>query len=223
MKEIFPGVYSINQKIATINSTPGVKSFGEILISNEGKEFRMWDPNRSKACAAIAKGIKAFPIKEGSIILYLGIAHGFTASYLSDIIGPNGMIYGVEFSDRCFNDLLPVVERRRNIIPILADARMPEKYKSKIMEKVDIVYCDIAQRDLTEVAIRNCRMFLKPNGYLMIAIKTQSIDVTRSSKEIVREEMDKVLAAGFEIVDWKMLEPFEDKHGFIIGKLKQFT
>ena len=219
MKEIFPGVYSINNKIATVNSTPGIKTFGEMLVKAEGKEFRLWDPNRSKACAAIVKGIKEFPIREGTIVLYLGIAHGFTASFLSDIIGSNGMLYGVEFSDRCFNELLPVVEKRRNIIPILADARKPENYKNTVIEKVDVVFCDIAQRDQTDVAIRNCKEFLKPNGYLMLAIKTQSIDVTRSSKEIVREEMNKVVAY-FDIIDWKMLEPFEDKHGFVLAKFK---
>ncbi|MBU3905285.1 MAG: fibrillarin-like rRNA/tRNA 2'-O-methyltransferase [Nanoarchaeota archaeon] len=219
MKQIFPGIYSINNKLATVNSTPGLKIFGEFLITVEGKEFRQWDPNRSKAGAAIVKGIKEFPIKEGSVILYLGIAHGFTASYLSDIIGSTGMLYGVEFSDRCFNDLLPVVEKRSNILPILADARMIEDYKNTVIEKVDVVYCDIAQRDQTEIAIRNCKEFLKPKGYLMLAIKTQSIDVTRSSKEVVKEEIEKVVQAGFKIIDWKMLEPFEDKHGFVLAKM----
>ena len=218
MKEIFPGVFSINQKIATLNSVPGTRIFGEVLTKAEGKEFRLWDPNRSKASAAIAKGIKEFPIKQGSIVLYLGIAHGYTASFLSDIVGASGIIYGVEFSDRCFNELLTVVEKRRNIVPILADARKPEDYKKTVIEKVDVVYCDIAQRDQTDVAIRNCNMFLKDGGYLMLAIKTQSIDVTKSSKEVVRKETDKVLAAGFKIIDWKMLEPFEDKHGFVLAK-----
>lgn len=218
MQQKFPGIFIINQKIATLNSTPGKRLFGEVLTKVKDQEYRLWDPNRSKAAAAIAKGIKEFPIKKDSIILYLGIAHGYTASFLADIIGSNGIIYGIEFSDRCFNELLTVVEKRRNIVPILADARKPEEYKKTVMEKVDVVYCDIAQRDQTDVAIRNCRMFLKPGGYLMLAIKTQSIDVTRTPKLVVRKEIDKVQAAGFKILEWMMLDPFEERHGFVLAK-----
>ncbi|MBU3896365.1 MAG: fibrillarin-like rRNA/tRNA 2'-O-methyltransferase [Nanoarchaeota archaeon] len=220
MKEIFQGIYNINQKIATLNSAPGTKPFNEILVTIDGKEYRQWDPNRSKASAAIAKGIKQFPIGEGCVILYLGIAHGFTASYFSDIIGPNGVIYGVEFSDRCFNELLSIVSSRRNIIPILADARKPEDFVEKVIEKVDVVYVDIAQPDATEVAIRNCKKFLKPRGYLMFTIKTQSVDVTQSVKLTVKLEIEKIAQAGFEIIDWKMLDPFEECHGFVLARLK---
>ncbi len=219
MKEIFPGVFSINQKIATLNSTPGIKTFGEILSEVDNKEYRLWDPNHSKAAAAIAKGIKLFPIQRGTIIVYLGIAHGYTASFFSDIIGPEGVIYGIEFSDRCFNELLPVAYRRRNILPILADARKPEDYKNKVLEKVDIVYCDIAQRDQTDVAVRNCKAFLKKGGYLMLAIKTQSIDVTKPAKMTVADEISRLKNHGFEIVDWKMLDPFEERHGFVIARM----
>ncbi|MDD5417157.1 MAG: fibrillarin-like rRNA/tRNA 2'-O-methyltransferase [Candidatus Aenigmarchaeota archaeon] len=220
MKEIFSGVYNINQKIATLNSVPGTKPFNEILVTVDDKEYRLWDPNRSKASAAIAKGLKEFPIRDGSVILYLGIAHGFTASYFSDIIGPNGVIYGVEFSDRCFNELLVIAGKRRNIIPILADARKPEDFKDKVIEKVDIVYVDIAQPDATEVAIRNCKEFLKPNGYLMFTIKTQSVDVTQSVKMTVKLEIEKISQAGFDIIDWKMLDPFEEMHGFVLARMK---
>jgi len=220
MKEVFPGVYNINQKIATLNSVPGTKPFNEILVTVDEKEYRLWDPNRSKASAAILKGLKEFPIKKGSIILYLGIAHGFTASYFSDIIGPNGVIYGIEFSDRCFNELLNIAARRRNILPILADARKTEEFKDKIIEKVDIVYVDIAQPDATEVAIRNCKKFLKPHGYLMFTVKTQSVDVTQPAKITVKFEMEKIAQADFEIIDWKMLDPFEECHGFILARMK---
>lgn len=220
MKEIFQGIYDINQKIATLNSVPGTKPFNEILVTVDNKEYRQWDPNRSKASAAIAKGLKEFPIVEGSVILYLGIAHGFTASYFSDIIGPNGVIYGVEFSDRCFNELLVIAGRRRNIVPILADARMPENFEKTVIEKVDVVYVDIAQPDATEVAIRNCKKFLKPRGYLMFTIKTQSVDVTQPVKLTIKLEIEKIAQAGFDIIDWKTLDPFEEMHGFVLARMK---
>ncbi len=212
----FSGVFLIDDKLATVNSLKGFIPFKEQVIESKGKEYRFWDPNRSKAAAAIMKGIKQFPIKSGDKILYLGIAHGFTASFLRDIIGENGIIYGIEFSERCFNELLPISKKYKNIVPILADARKPEEYSW--IEKVDLVYCDIAQPDQTEIAIRNSKKFLKKEGYLFLVIKTRSIDVTKSPKKICEEEISKL--KNFEIIDWKMLEPFEGAHGFVLARLK---
>ncbi|MFQ6020781.1 MAG: fibrillarin-like rRNA/tRNA 2'-O-methyltransferase [Candidatus Aenigmatarchaeota archaeon] len=213
MKEIFPRIFLINDKLATLNSIQGFNPFDEELIKIKNKEYRIWDPHRSKAAAAIVKGIKEFPIKKGNKILYLGAAHGYTCSFLANII-ENGIIYAIEFSERCFNELLPLCEKYKNIVPILADARKPEKYN--YIEKVDVVYCDLAQPDQTEIAIRNCKKFLKSNGYLFLVIKTRSIDVTKSPKIIVEEEIKKL--RNFKVIDWKMLDPYEKDHGFVIAK-----
>ena len=70
-----------------------------------------------------------------------------------------------EFLDR-------VATHRKNIIPILQDARKPKEYFS-VFGKVDVVYVDIAQPDQTEIAIANCKLFLKKNGYLFLVIKTR--------------------------------------------------
>jgi len=216
--EKFPGVFLVDGKLATVNLTPGKRFFDEALLREGGKEYRLWDPNRSKAGAAIAKGIKLFPITKDSKILYLGAAHGFTPTFLSDIVGENGIIYAVEFSDRCFTDLLPVCEKRKNIAPILADARLPDQYSW--IEKVDAVYQDIAQPDATEIAIRNCRIFLKKGCYLLLTIKARSVDVTKNPRKLIEEEIEKLRAAGFVIDDWKMLDPFERDHGFIVAMMK---
>ena len=162
------------------------------------------------------KGIKLFPIKKGDKILYLGAAHGYTPSHLSSIVGKEGVIYAVEFSDRPFQELLPLSEKVKNIVPILADARKVEMYDW--IEDVDVVYVDIADPQQTEVAIRNCDKFLKDCGHLMLAVKTQSIDVTKQPKDVVKEEIQKVTDALLSVVDWKMLDPFEAKHGFIVAK-----
>ncbi len=214
IKEKFPGVFLADGKLATLAQNKDYRPFGEQIISG----YRLWDPNRSKLGAAIMKGIRAVPINRGDKILYLGIAHGFTASFVSDIVGPNGIIYGIEFSDRCFRELLPIAEKFKNIVPMLADARMPEKYG--IFEKVDAVFCDIADPQQTEVAIRNCKAFLKPEGFLMLAIKTQSIDVTAQPREVMEGELKKLEKEKFEIIDWKNLEPFEEKHFFVVARFR---
>lgn len=216
MKEVFSGVFLIKDKLATLNRIKGYDPFNDGLVEVEKKEFRFWNPNRSKLAAAIVKKIKTVPIKSGDKILYLGIAHGMTASHISDIIGEKGFIYGVEFSDKPFNELLPIAKSMKNIAPILADARKPENYSW--IEKVDVIYCDIAQQDQTEVAIRNCKMFLKSDGYLLLAIKARSIDVTKDPKKITQEEIEKLRREKFEIIDWKMLDPFEEDHGFVLAR-----
>jgi len=175
-----------------------------------------WDPYRSKLAAAIINGLKTMPIKPESKILYLGVSTGTTCSHISDIIGNKGIIYGVEFSERVFYQFLELVEKRNNIVPILADARKYEEYYW--VEMVDIVYCDLAQPDEIEIAIRNSNIFLKKNGYLMIAIKARSIDVTKDPKEIFEDSIKKLKNSGFEIKEVIILEPYEEGHAMVISQ-----
>jgi fibrillarin-like pre-rRNA processing protein len=218
MKEVFPGVFLINRKPAVENSVPGYRPFDEEIVKVERREFRVWEPTRSKLGAALVKGIKEFPIRSDSKILYLGAAHGFTVSFISNVLtDKNGIIYAVEFSERCFKELIPLTQKYKNIAPIMADARKTELYSW--IEKVDVVFCDISQPDETEIAIRNCKEFLKPKGYLMLSIKSRSIDITKSPTKVYHEEIEKLKKAGFEIVDWKTLDPLERAHAFILARL----
>lgn len=210
-----PHLSIIGGKLYTENPVKGYNPFSEQLRKEKGIELRTWNPNRSKLGAAIVKGIKEVPINEDSKILYLGAAHAYTPSQVASI-AIKGIVYAIEFSERCFKDMIPLTEKYVNIVPILADARFPDKYG--IFEQVDIVYCDIADRQMTEIAIDNCKKFLKAGGILMLAIKARSIDVTESPKKIIQQEIQKLRDSGFEILDWKMLDPFEKDHGFAVAR-----
>jgi fibrillarin-like pre-rRNA processing protein len=215
MKEMFPGVWKSGsgKKIFTANAVKGDRSFTSALVSKGGTEYREWDPNRSKPAAAIVRGLGNFPIKPGMKILYLGIANGTTASFFSDIIGPEGLIYGVEISERSMRDLNQQAEKRDNIVPILADARKPEDYSW--VEKVDIVYQDVATNDQSEILIRNAKQFLRPGGFAILAIKSRSIDVVKNPREIYKQEIAK-LKRHFKIVEKLELDPFEKDHLFLV-------
>ncbi|RLE10917.1 fibrillarin-like rRNA/tRNA 2'-O-methyltransferase [Candidatus Aerophobetes bacterium] len=215
MKEVFPGVWKRGEKLFTENLVPGEKIFTKTVVKYRGREYREWDPYRSKPAAAILKGLKVLPLSKGAKILYLGIANGTTASFFSDIIGREGIIYGVEISERSLRDLNLVVERRGNIVPVLADARKPESYSW--IEPVDVVYEDVATNDQSEILIRNCKVFLKKNGFAMIAIKARSIDVVKDPKEIYKEEVKK-LSKYFKILDKRELDPYEKDHLFLVMK-----
>jgi len=221
VEEKFDNVFLIDGKLATVNLTPGQRVYGEELVRANGKEYRLWDPYHSKPAAAIKRGLKIFPIKKGMSILYLGIASGTTASHFSDIINRTGtgVIYGVDISERVLRELIDVADERENIIPILADARMIERYENTILEKVDVVYEDVASPDQIQIMIRNAQKFLKPQGFAMIAIKSQSIDVTKEPKETYKLCLSE-LEKHFEILDKIELEPYEKAHMFVVMRLK---
>lgn len=208
------------KKLATENLVPGNQVYKEKLIKNKDIEYRLWDPFRSKLAAAIMNDLQIFPFKEGSNVLYLGVSTGTTVSHVSDMVGPRGMVFGVEHASRVARDFLDrVASHRKNIIPIMQDARQPQQYFS-VYSKVDVVYVDIAQPDQTEIAISNCKMFLKPGGYLFLVIKTRSIDVTKAPKKIIENEKNK-LKQNFEIVQVIDLAPYDKDHAMVIARFQQ--
>ena len=205
------------KKLFTENFSPGNQVYKEKLLDKKGVEYRNWEPFRSKLAACIMNGLEEFPFFEKSNILYLGVSTGTTISHISDIVGPKGMIFGVEHSSRVARDFLDrVAVHRKNIVPIIQDARRPEKYFS-VFTKVDVVYVDIAQPDQTKIAIDNCKMYLKKSGFLFLVIKTRSIDVTKDPKRIIEREIQK-LQNDFEIIQRIDLSPFDKDHAMIIAK-----
>lgn len=214
MKEIFPGVFKDGKILYTINLIPGTRVYGEKLIK-KGVEFREWVPQRSKLAAAILKGLKTLPVKHAANVLYLGASTGTTVSHVSDIAGKEGAVYAVEFSERVFRNLMDVAKYRRNIVPLLADARKTEEYPW--IEKCSVLYCDIAQPDATQIAIRNFDEFII-DGFLLLVVKSQSIDVVKEPAKIYQEEKKKLEESGFEVLVLLDLEPYEEKHAIILAK-----
>ena len=100
------------------------------------------------------------------------------------------------------------------MVSILADASKPNGYCS-LIEQVDVIYQDIAQPEQTEILLSNVRAFLRDGGHAMFAIKARSIDVTKEPREIFREEMEK-LERELEILDAKILEPYEKDHAMLL-------
>lgn len=207
------------RKLATENLVPGNQVYKEKLVVKKGIEYRLWDPFRSKLAAAIMNELEEFPFENKTKVLYLGVSTGTTVSHISDIVGPSGIIFGVEHASRVARDFLDrVASYRKNIMPILQDARKPSEYFS-VFGKVDVVYVDIAQPDQTKIAIENCEMFLQKEGFLFLVIKTRSIDVTKSPKKIVEEEIDK-LKSKFDILQTIDLHPYDKDHAIVIAKFK---
>lgn len=215
----FFGVFSIGSKIATLNLVSGEKVYGEQLFKIGGKEYREWIPFRSKPAAAIKCGLKIWPLETKMKILYLGAGSGTTCSHFSDIIGKEGLIYAVDIAEKPLKDLVRIAELRGNIVTILGDSRKPENYENVILDKVDVIYSDTADPQQVEIIIRNAQEFLKPQGYGIIAIKSQSINSSLPPNQVYKECLEK-LEKHFKILDKVELDPYQKNHLFLVMKLK---
>jgi len=203
----FAGIHKVKGKIATQNSTPGYRVYDEKLANKDGREYRIWDPYRSKLAAAIMNGLEESPFTRDTNVLYLGASSGTTASHLADICS-GGMIYCVEFSRRMMRELLQVTERKANMFPILADASKPAEYM-RLVSSVDVIYQDVAQSKQAEILLKNTAAF-HPK-YAMLSIKSRSINAVKSPNQVFREETDK-LRGTFEILQRIDLRPFDKDH-----------
>ncbi len=211
----------INDKkyLATKNLTPGITYYKERLFKTKYGELREWIPYKSKLSAAYLKKMDIKILNSARKILYLGMSTGTTVSHISDIIEEEGIIYGVEVAPRVMLEYINrVAKHRDNIIPLFYDARIPEQYKYVIHGYVDMVYCDVAQPDQTEIAINNSKIYLKKGGELFLAIKARSIDASREPKEIYQEELNKLKNNGFKILEIVDLAPYEKDHAMVRAK-----
>jgi len=212
-----PHIFTDGRKLYTKNLVKGQRVYGEKLIKEKGVEYREWIVNRSKLAAAIKKRIREVPINPGDYVLYLGIAAGTTASHISDIIGWRGMIFGVDVAPRILRELVPILNDRKNIIPLLEDASKPENYLH-VVPVVDVIYQDIAQPHQVDVFVRNIDCYLRKGGYGFLAVKARSIDVTKDPKIIFREVDKQLREYGLKIVDNVRLDPYHKDHAMFLIK-----
>ena len=173
--------------------------------------WRRWNPRRSKLAAVLDRGLDT-ALEGGETVLYLGAAAGTTVSHVADFAGPT---YAVEFAARPARDLLEAAAPRRNLFPLLKDARRPDSY-AHVVEPVDVVVQDVATRGQAQVALRN-RQFLRDDGRLLLSVKARSEDVTADPAAV----FDEVLAAltdGYEVLSTARLAPLHDDHLAVVAR-----
>ena len=212
LEEVFDGVFTDGQDYYTKNLVPGKQVYGEKLLKVDGVEYRRWDSFRSKLAGALKKGLKTFPFKPTSDVLYLGASTGTTVSHLSDVC-VDGNIFAVELAPQMAEKLIALAEQRPNILPIIADARMPSAYEE--VGEVDILYQDIAQPDQERILLLNADKFLKDGGYAFLCLKTQSIDVTLPKEEVLQNALDQ-LSESLEVLETINLDPYDKEHYFLV-------
>lgn len=224
-----PGVFVARGKedyLVTKNLVPGESVYGEkrISVETDGKtiEYRVWNPFRSKLAAGILGGLDEIYIYPGSKVLYLGAASGTSVSHVADVVGPEGLVYAVEFSHRSGRDLLHMAQKRTNVIPIIEDARHPQKYRM-LVGMVDTVFADIAQPDQARIIALNAHTFLKNSGGIVISIKANCIDSTVDAATVFAREVKKLQEEKIKPQEQLTLEPYERDHCIIVGKYIRYN
>lgn len=119
-----------------------------------------------------------------------------------------------------------VAKKRPNIVPIVDDARQPQKY-SMIIGSVDVIFSDVAQPDQARIVVLNAEKFLKNGGHVVISIKANCIDSTADPEAVfagilfhnhfgntvVSGEVEKLRKGFFTPREQCTLEPYERDHG----------
>jgi fibrillarin-like pre-rRNA processing protein len=204
------GVYREGRDLFTRNPLPGERVYGEELRTSGGVEYRLWDPFRSKLAALLLKGPPPDLWGEVRSVLYLGAAHGTTASHMSDL-WPDADIFVVEKSVTSFAPLLALARRRSNLLPLLTDAQLPERYRADV-GLVDLLYQDVAQRNQAAIFVENARACLAPGGVGILMLKVRSVTQRRPGPAVVREARAELHRGGLTVRGEVALNPFSKEH-----------
>jgi fibrillarin-like pre-rRNA processing protein len=83
--------------------------------------------------------------------------------------------------------------------------------------RVDSVYCDVAQPEQARLLADNADRFLAEGGGVMLAIKSQSIDVTKEPSVVYKQEIKVLESRGFHINAVVDLEPYDKAHAMVVA------
>jgi fibrillarin-like pre-rRNA processing protein len=77
----------------------------------------------------------------------------------------------------------------------------------------------VADPAQASIMLDNARAFLEKDGYAIIAIKSQSIDVSKDASQTY-EEVLKKLRNAFQVIQKIDLTPFDKDHLFVVLQFK---
>lgn len=113
----------------------------------------------------IAEILPSFGLQEGEIVLYAGCGTGRLIPFLSEKVGRDGLVYGLDFSE----EMLKIAQQKNfqgNVTFIKADiTNMP--LASESINRT-ICFCTFPHIDNKQAALREFFRVLKPGGVLII-------------------------------------------------------
>ena len=93
-----------------------------------------------------------------------------------------------------------MAKKRTNVIPIIEDARHPQKYRM-LVPMVDVIFADVAQPDQARILGLNAAMFVKNRGHFVISIKASCIDSTLAPEIVYANEVQRLREEKFRPVE----------------------
>ncbi|RCH94923.1 Small subunit processome complex component [Rhizopus stolonifer] len=115
-----------------------------------------------------------------------------------------------------------MAKKRTNVVPIIEDARHPQKYRM-LVPMVDVIFADVAQPDQARIIALNAHNFLKNEGHIVISIKASCIDSTVDAATVFAREVKKLQEERIKPQEQLTLEPYERDHAVVVGVLNVFT
>ncbi len=204
----------------TRSLVPKQRVYGEKLIHEDGVDWREWNPFRSKLAAGLCSGLKDLTIAPGQTVLYLGSAEGTTVSHVSDLVGEEGVVVGVDISPQAMRSFTRLTESRSNILPLLADANHPEELAKELGDfSADVIIQDVAQKNQADIFLKNWKVFAHSASQGFLIIKSRSIDFSMDPSRVVAKELVTIKkhASVEQVVD---LGNFERSHFLLHVKSK---
>jgi len=205
-----------NDAICTKNLVPGEAVNGEELISAKNKdgtetEYRIWNPRTSKLAAAIHSGVNNIWVKPGSHVLYMGDVCGTTVSHLSDLVGPDGLVYAVGLSDVVVN----MAEKRSNVIAIYANYLFAPRYRM-LLSMVDAICADLDDPFKVCGLFTNTEDFLRAGGHFLVSTQGSSLLPTSKNK-ITFRGVTLHSQREFDILEMIKLEQVDEGLVMVVG------
>lgn len=110
-----------------------------------------------------------------------------------------------------------MAQKRTNVVPILEDARLVQKYRM-LIGMVDVIFADVAQPDQARIVWENAKLFLKAGGFVVISIKASCIDSTAKAEVVFAAEVQKLISFDFKPKEQLTLEPYERDHAVVVAE-----
>ena len=126
--------------------------------------WRDWNPYRSKLAAWLRASGREWPLAPDARVLYLGAAEGTTVAHVGNLC-PQGRVAAIEISPTAMAELLPVAERYRNLLPVLA-------------EDTDVIVAQSGRDGWSKVAPGRRALPISPEG---VGLMTQLFEIARYS------------------------------------------
>ena len=210
-----PNLQKIGKNFFTRSLITDAVVYGEHVETIQGIPWREWNPFRSKLAAALCSGLNELPIRVEDRVLYLGSAEGTTVSHVSDLVGENGVVVGVDVSPKAMAVFSKLAEKRENLVPMLGDANDVDKMKEELGDfSADVIVQDVSQKNQADIFVKNMRGLGGRSAEGLLVIKARSVDFTKPPEQVMKKELA-LVKRHLRIVQVVDLNRFESDHYLI--------